>query len=284
MRAKVTSWVESQAFERFILVVILLNTIDLGLGATKSLVGQFGFAMEAANTIFTGVYVVEMLLKVFAWRTSYFKKAWNVFDFCIVVLSLAPVSSVFGGIRILRILKVLLAFRAMRLISGVKQLRKIVHALLSSLPGIGWAGVLMMLVYYIYALIGISLYSDIAPELFGGIPESFVTLFSLTTMEGWQDTVFPFTSADPLNWVYFLTFLIISSFILMNLIVGIVVDSIDEFVRLEPRGDIDDQGDTEDELNQIKHEMHKLHDQLDHMQALLEAAQTKNDRRKADKW
>jgi voltage-gated sodium channel len=284
VRAKVTSWVESQAFERFILVVILLNTIDLGLGATKSLVGQFGFAMEAANTIFTGVYVVEMLLKVFAWRTSYFKKAWNVFDFCIVVLSLAPVSSVFGGIRILRILKVLLAFRAMRLISGVKQLRKIVHALLSSLPGIGWAGVLMMLVYYIYALIGISLYSDIAPELFGGIPESFVTLFSLTTMEGWQDTVFPFTSADPLNWVYFLTFLIISSFILMNLIVGIVVDSIDEFVRLEPRGDIDDQGDTEDELNQIKHEMHKLHDQLDHMQALLEAAQTKNDRRKADKW
>lgn len=241
MRNKVAQVIQSQAFERFIIVVILLNSIDLGLAVQPAVTAQFGFAIEIANNVFTVIYVVELILKLFAWRSSFFKNRWNIFDLCIVAVSLIPASSFFAGARILRILKALLALRALRLVSGIKPLRKVVQAVTLSLPGIGWTGILMLLLYYVYAIVGIHLFRDISPELFGSFPQSFVTLFSLTTLEGWQDTVFPFTEQEPLTWLYFLTFLIIASFILLNLIVGIVVDSINELVRQDPNQAINEQ-------------------------------------------
>ena len=265
MREKIRSLVESSLFERFILIVILLNTIDLGLETSPYLIEHYGLALEVANIVFIAIYLVEMLLKLYAWRGAYFKNGWNIFDFCIVLVSLMPTAGVFSGVRIVRILRVLRTLRALRLVSGIKQLRKIVQAVISSLPGIGWTGVLMLLVYYVYAIIGIHLFREAAPELFGGFPESFVTLFSLTTMEGWQDTVFPFTEANPWNWLYFLTFLVISSFILLNLVVGIVVDNIDEMSRIDAA-----EAQKQSPHSELLSEMQSLREQMDKVQGLLE--------------
>ncbi len=262
MQAKIKDLVESKRFERFILSIIILNTIVLGLETSKYLVANYGAALEIANIVFITIFVIEAALKIFAWRTSYFKDGWNIFDFIIVVISLIPTSGIFSGMRILRILRVL---RSLRMISSIKPLRKIVQAVLSSLPAIGWTGLLMLLLYYIYAIIGIHLFADEWPKLFGGFPEAFITLFSLTTMEGWQDTVFPFTETYPLTWIYFLSFLVIASFVLLNLVVGIVMDNIGEMSRL----------DEEEEAKgrpkpQIAAEIEKLREQLDHVQKLLE--------------
>jgi voltage-gated sodium channel len=223
---------------------------------------NFAIVMEAANTIFIAVYVVEMLLKVFAWRGSYFKNGWNVFDFLIVVISLVPTGGIFSGVRILRVLRVL---RSLRLITGVKQLRKIVQAVISSLPGIGWTALLMVLLYYIYAIIGIHLYREQWGALFGGFPEAFITLFSLTTLEGWQDIVYPFTDANPASWLYFLSFMVIASFILLNLVVGIVIDNIDEMSRIDAAEEAKQH--PKPELSQ---EIEKLREQLAHVEKLLD--------------
>jgi voltage-gated sodium channel len=261
-RNKLTQLVESKIFERLILIVILANTICLGLETLPAVANSTGILFSALNKVFIGIFVAEAALKLFAWHKQYFKDGWNIFDFCIIVLSLIPTGGVFSGIRILRILRIL---RSLRMISSIKPLRKVVQAILNSLPGIGWTGVLMALVYYIFTIMGINLYSSTAPEQFGGFPESFVTLFSLTTMEGWQDTVFPFTEANPLNWLYFLTFLILSSFILLNLVVGIVVDNIDTLSRQE-----EDEKKRNEPSEGLSAEIDKLRKQLDHVQRLLD--------------
>jgi voltage-gated sodium channel len=152
----------------------------------------------------------------------------------------------------------------LRLISGVRQLRKIVQAVISSLPGIGWTALLMLLLYYIYAIIGIHLFREEWPELFGNFPEAFITLFSLTTMEGWQDTVYPFTDAYPASWIYFLSFLVIASFILLNLVVGIVVDNIDEMARID-----EEEENQKNPKPELSLEIDKLREQLEHVQKLL---------------
>ena len=256
--------VESKKFERFILIIIILNTICLGLDTVDFFVNNARSILETLNSVFIGIFVVEAALKLLAWRGRYFKEGWNIFDFCIIVISLIPAGGVFSGIRILRILRIL---RSLRMISSLKPLRKIVQALIASLPGIGWTGVLMILVYYIYAIMGIQLYGADWPEQFGAFPQSFVTLFSLATMEGWQDTVFPYTDANAANWIYFLSFLILSSFILLNLIVGIVVDNIDKASR-------EDENEDEDAmsipLSELSGEIKKLREQLDNVQAMLE--------------
>ena len=262
---KVAVFVESKKFDHFILIVILVNTVSLGFDTSEFFVDKIGFLLEAINYAAIGIFVVEAILKLVAWRGFYFKDGWNVFDFCIIVISLVPTGGVFSGIRVLRVLRIL---RSLRMISNLKPLRKIVQAIFSSLPGIGWTGLLMALVYYIYAVIGINLFSDIDPEQFGSFPLTLVTLFSLTTMEGWQDTVFPFTNITPAYWIYFLSFLILSAFILLNLIVGIVVDNIDKASALE---DNEDAKDTKEvSHSELSAEMKKLKEQLDHVQALLD--------------
>ena len=258
-------FVENKRFERFIFVIIVFNTICLGFGASDFFAERFGPLLDTLNNIVVGIFVVEAILKLIAWRGSYFKDGWNIFDFCIIALSLLPAGGVFSGIRIIRILRILRSLRGLRVISSLKQLRRIVQAIFASLPGIGWTGILMLLIFYMYAIIGIYLFSDTWPAQFGAFPETFVTLFSLATMEGWQDTVFMFTDANPAYWIYFLSFFILSSFILLNLIIGIVVDNIDKAARA-----VDDEDEKSVSTTELSEEIKSLREQLDHIQSLLE--------------
>lgn len=224
MRQKITRFVELKRVERFILVIIVLNTIVLGLETSETLMSHVGTPLEILNHLFIGIYVVEAILKLIAYRGDYFKSGWNCFDFLIVVTSLIPVGGIFSGLRILRVFR---GLRAFRLISGLKPLRRIVGSILRSLPGVSWTVLLMMIVYYVYSIIGIRLFRPEFPEEFGTLGASFTTLFELTTLEGWQDLVKPITALHPTAWLYFLTFIVIASFILLNVVLGIVVDSLD---------------------------------------------------------
>jgi len=224
MREKVTSVVESKLFERSIITVILVNAVVLGLETSQEIMNEYGHILEVLNYIFITIFVIEMLLKLYAYHFNYFRDGWNVFDFIIVFSSLIPTGGVFTGLRILRIFRVL---RIPRLISGLKPLRKIVSSILRSLPGVAWTVLLMFIVYYVFAIIGIYLFSSDAPEKFGSLGTAFVTLFELMTLSSWQNVVIPLTEHNVWAWFYFLIFILAAAFILLNVILGIIVDSLD---------------------------------------------------------
>ncbi len=221
MREHLVNLVESKPFSRFILVIIIMNRCVLGLETLPEVAAHSGVLLHALNTISIAIYATEAILKLVAHGSSYFRSGWNIFDFLIVITSVIPSGGVFSGLRMLRIVRTL---QALRLVSGLAPMRKIVSAILRSLPGIGWTVVLLLLLYYVFSIIGIQLFGTEYPD-FGSIGASFTTLFELTTLEGWQDTVMPITDVHNWAWIYFLTFIFLASFILLNVVVGIVVDS-----------------------------------------------------------
>ncbi|MCL2468233.1 MAG: ion transporter [Micrococcales bacterium] len=223
MRLRVKHLVDNPWFDRAILTVIVINAVVLGVETVPAVMDHHEGTLTTANHVFIGIYVVEMVLKLIAFRGSYFRSGWNLFDFVIVMTSLAPTGGVFSGLRILRILRVL---RILRLVSGLKPLRKIVSSISRSLPGISWTVLLMMIVYYVFAIVGIHLFRAENPERFDSIPTAFVTLFQLTTLDNWESVVFPLTEAHSWAWAYFLLFIVVTSFVLINVILGIVVDSL----------------------------------------------------------
>lgn len=271
MRQRITVLVEAKPFTRAIFVVIILNTVILGLETVPAISSRVGGLLNALNIIFIGVYVVEAALKLFAYRGGYFRSGWNVFDFIIVITCLVPTGGVFSGLRVVRVFRVL---RAFRLISGLKPLRKIVSAIVRSLPGVGWTFLLMMLVYYVFAIVGIHLFSDVYPQRFSSLPGAFGALFQLTTLDSWLTVVQPVVAVLPGAWVYFVLFMVISSFILINVVLGIVVDSMkiardDE--EAEARQAMLEKGVGPDEAIQLA--MNELHDAMSKLDDLLRARQ-----------
>ena len=251
MQKVIKDIVEKPKFEYFIQFVIILNTIALGIGTSDHIIPPFADILEVVTRICILIYVIEAVLEIIAWRFSYFKKGWNVFDFIIVILSLLSMSGILSGLRFFRLLKVVRSFTALRLISKFEQLKKIIQAIIASLPGIGWTAVLMITLYYIFSIIGIHLFRSNFPALFGSFSVSFVTLFSLTTMEGWQDTVYPIVEFMPMAWIYFIVFFVLASYILLSLIFGIIVDKIQT-----------NEAEAND-IKELKNELCKLNNKID---------------------
>jgi len=267
MREKITRLVERKAFDRAILTVIMLNSVVLGLETFPEVMNKYGDVLTAANHVFIGIYVAEMALKLSAYRLSYFRSGWNVFDFLIVVSSLAPTGGVFSGLRILRVLRIL------RLVSGLKPLRKIVSSLARSLPGISSTVLLMLIVYYVFAIIGIHLFREENPEHFGGLGSAFTTLFELTTLDNWGSIVLPVTEAHDWAWVYFLLFMMVASFILINVILGIVVDSLNLQTKHEEKQSIAASLDPDATASEVlRSEVLQLKEQVDRIAHLIERA------------
>jgi voltage-gated sodium channel len=257
MRQYAKKLVENERFEKIIIIVIIINTVVLGLLTSDNFSPQVILVLEIINKICIGIYIIEAIIKLFAWHLSYFKNGWNIFDFLIITMTLISNAGIFNGIRFFRIFRIFRSLAAFRLISSFKQLRKIVQAMILSLSGIGWTVLLMLSIYFIFAIIGIDLFKNDFPELFGSFPAAFVTLFSLTTMEGWQDTVFPVVEIMPFAWFYFLIFFVVAAFVLLDLIVGIIVDNISAVSAKE-----EDESGKPDEIKQLLEKMSSIEDKL----------------------
>ncbi|MCL2466719.1 MAG: ion transporter [Micrococcales bacterium] len=248
--------------------MILLNAAVLGMETVPDVVDRYGGALNWFEYVFISVYVAEMLLKLFVYRRSYFRSKWNVFDFLIIVSSLG-FAWVFTGLRTLRILRVA---TASRLVSRLRPLRRIASSIMGSLPGVGWTVLLTLVLYYIFAIVGIHLFRDENPERFGTLPAAFRTLFELTTLEDWQGNVFPITSVNGWAWIYFLIFILAASFVLVNVILGIVVDSL----SLHSEGEIIEAAREPDATNDdiLRSELAKLRAQIDHIAYLMDEAES----------
>lgn len=219
-------FVESKPFQSFILAVIIFNSIILGLMTYPELMSNFGNAMHLACNICVGIFTVEIVLKLYVYGKKFFTSGWNNFDFIIVAISLVPTAGAFSSLRVFRILR---ALRALRLITQLEKLRVIVQAIIDSIPNVAWASVLLLVIFYIFSIMGTTLFAANFPDWFGSIGKSMYTLFQVMTLESWSMGIArPVIAEFPFAWVYFISFILVSSFIVMNVIVGVVVNAISE--------------------------------------------------------
>ena len=220
---RIEKLVKSSKFQNFIMGLIVLNGITMGFETSKSLSLEYGTFFTLFNTFVVSVFTIEIILRISVYKTSFFKDPWSLFDFTIVAISLVPAGAGFEIFRVLRVL------RLFRLITVVPQMRKIVVALLSVIPGIGAIAALLTLFFYIFAIMSTQLFGEKFPEWFGTLGESFYTLFQIMTLESWSmGVVRPIMEVYPLAWVFFVPFIFLSTFIIVNLIIAIVVDAMNE--------------------------------------------------------
>ena len=191
----------------------------------NALMTKFGKELYMLCDICVWIFTVELGIKLYVYKKQFFKDGWNIFDFIIVAISWVPTGGVFSSFRVFRILRTL---RALRLITQLEKLRVIVQAIIDSIPNVSWACVLLMIIFYIFAIMGTTLFAQDFPIAFGTLGKSLFTMFQLTTLEAWPDIARDVMIKFPLAWTYFVSFIIISSFIVMNVIVGVVVNAISE--------------------------------------------------------
>ncbi len=219
-RARLRAFLESRWVGHSITALIIANAIILGLETAKETVGEYAAALHMVDQIILGLFVIELLTKVYAYGWAFFRSPWNIFDTAVVGIALTPNVEVLSALRALRILRVL------RLLSVVPRMRMVVEALLQSLPGLGSIAGLLVLLYYVFAVIATKLFGEDFPEWFGTIGASMYSLFQIMTLESWSmGIVRPVMEVYPNAWLFFVPFILIATFTMLNLFIAIIVNS-----------------------------------------------------------
>lgn len=218
------AFVDSNRFRNFVLLVIVLNSITMGLETSKSIKADYGGILHLFDNTCLAIYVVEIVLKLIVYRFRFFLDGWNVFDFIIVGIAVAPAM---GPLSVLRTLRTLRALRGMRVISAVPEMRRVVVGLLSAIPGMLSIMSLLGLIYYIAAILATTLFGEKFPEWFGTLGCSLYTLFQVMTLESWSmGIVRPVMVEFPHAWVFFVPFILVCTFSVMNLFVAVIVTAV----------------------------------------------------------
>lgn len=253
---RASEWVEAPRQQAFIIAAILLNSITLGLNTVPAVHLRFGDTLDLVDHVIIGVFVIEIILKLLYSGWRFFSNGWNIFDFLIVGIALLPASGVFSVLRTLRVLRVL------RLLNKLRQLRLIVEAMMRSLPSLGWIAVLLSVLYFVFGIMGATLFGQDHPKLFGNLGITMYTLFELMTLEGWNSTAREVMETHPHAYLYFIPFLLLASYTLLNLVIGVIVTSMEGLHLLVHDSDIEPEPTTKE----LMLEIHRLHAKLDTLQ------------------
>lgn len=217
--------VDDPRTDRIIMALIVFNAITLGVETSKAAMDRWGPILDAIDRIVLAVFVIELAARLIVHRAAFFKDGWNIFDFIVVGIALAPATEAFTVLRALRILRV------MRLITAVPTLRRVVSGLIASLPGMGSIALLLALIYYVWAVLAVNLYGQEFPALFGTLARSLFTLFTVMTLEAWVDGVVrPIMEKHPYAWIFFIPFIIFTTFTVLNLFIGVIVNAMQQEV------------------------------------------------------
>jgi len=216
---------DNKAFEMFVISIIIFSSLMIGM-RTYDLHPYAENALWVLDYGVTLFFLMEILIRMAAEKrfVDFFKKGWNIFDFVIVVVSLIPLDDSEYAL----IARMLRLFRVMRLISFIPELRVLVSALISALPRMGYVALLMFIIFYLYAVIGNLLFGALNPVLWGDLGISLLTLFRVATFEDWTDVMYEAMTLYRFSWIYFVTFVFFSAFVFLNMMIGIVVEVLDE--------------------------------------------------------
>ncbi len=221
LRARAARLVLSTGFQRTVIGLILLNAVTLGLETSPSVMAAAGGVLTVLDTGLLWLFTAELALRIYAFRGRFFRDPWGIFDLIVVGIAWMPATGPLSVLRALRVLRVL------RMISVVPSLRHVVEAMLHALPGMGSIVLLMGLIFYVFAVMATKLYGEILPDRFGSMGASLYTLFQMMTLESWSEAnVRPILETQPLAWMFFVPFILLATFVVLNLFIGVIVDSI----------------------------------------------------------
>lgn len=223
MRQKLDQWLDQPMVGTFIIGVILTNAVVLGLETSSTVMAKMGGLITIIDRACLAVFVAEIAAKLIARGAKFFRDGWNLFDFAIVGIALVPAAGAFSVLRALRILRVL------RVVSAAPRLRRVVEGFITALPGMGSVFLLMSIIFYIGAVIATKLFGTEFPEWFGSLGQSGYTLFQIMTLESWSmGVVRPVMEVYAYAWAFFVPFILVTTFAVVNLLVGLIVNSMQD--------------------------------------------------------
>ncbi|GGE06589.1 voltage-gated sodium channel [Gemmobacter megaterium] len=222
-RQRIDAWLETPLVRNAIMAVIVFNAIILGTETSATLMARAGGLIVTLDRLCLAIFVLELLAKMYARGWRFFRNGWNIFDFVIVGISLMPTA---GGLSVLRALRIL---RALRLVSVAPRLRRVVEGFVSALPGMASVFLLMALIFYIASVMATKLFSSSFPQWFGDLGNSAYSLFQIMTLESWSmGIVRPVMEVHPYAWAFFVPFIMMTTFAVVNLLVGLIVNSMQD--------------------------------------------------------
>jgi len=253
-RARLRAFLDQPRIHNVILTLIIFNAITLGISTSDWAQENFGTVLAVVDKIILSIFVIELVLKLYAYGLNFFRNSWNIFDLLVVGIGLLPQTANLSALRGLRVI------RALRLLSVIPQMRAVVQALLDALPGMGAVIVMISIVFYVFGVMATIMYGDSFDEWFGTLGRSLYSLFQIMTLESWSmGIVRPVMEVYPLAWAFFVPFIVITAFSVLNLFIGLLVNTMQQAVE----------ADTEAEFERLRDLVRAETDQVDaHVMAL----------------
>ncbi len=234
LRARIRGVLERDEARNFILAVIILNGILLGVTTSQKLSPSSLEIIGIIDKVVIAIFVIEMILKLYAYRMRFFASAWNLFDLVVVMVSLLPQSDTLSVLRGMRVI------RALRVMSAIPQMREVVKALVDALPGMGAVVLLLGVIYYIFGIMATLWFGEAFPQWFGSLGASLYSLFQIMTLESWSmGIVRPVMEVFPWAWAFFVPFITMTAFAVLNLFIGILVNAMQAAVEAETEAELE---------------------------------------------
>jgi len=211
--------INSSRFEWTIIGLIIINAIILGLETEPTIQATYGGLLGTLDRLILSIFVMELLVRFYVKGWAIFKDPWSVFDIIVVGIALIPAT---GHLSVLRSLRVL---RILRLISAIPSMRRVVTGLLAAIPGMGSVAALLLLILYVSSVMATQMFGAAFPDEFGTLRAAVFTLVQIMTMEGWADISGPVMDEFSYAWLFFLVYMLTTSFAVLNLFIGIIVDA-----------------------------------------------------------
>ena len=224
---------DSGRFQAFIFGVIVFNAVVLGLGTYDSIDERIGTALTVLSDACLGIFVIELAIRVCAYGRrpqDFFREGWNVFDFIVIMAVFVP--GVRENATLLRLVRLL---RIVRLVSVLPELRVLIRGMIGALPPIGSMGVLAVLFLYVYGMLGWILFGDELPERWGDIGDAMLTLFTVFTLEGWNEVLYEAMEVHSWAWIFFISFVLLASLLVVNILIAIIINAMEDAREAEQR-------------------------------------------------
>jgi len=260
-------WLSLASVQRGIIALIVINAAILGLETSSTVMDAYGSLLLGLDKAILVVFVVELALRVFAHRAAFFRDPWSLFDLAVVGIALIPASGPLAVLRALRVLRVL------RMLTIVPSMRRVVGALLSAIPGLMSIAMVLLLIFYVFAVMATHLFGQAFPDWFGHLGRSLYTLFQVMTLESWSmPPNSPVMDHAPNAWIFFILFILFATFTMLNLFIAIIVNAMQNFNESEQQSTVNAVVQAEQSMEQVLHaEVQVLRQEMADIKKLLQA-------------
>ena len=266
LRGRLHAFIVHPRVQAGILALIIVNAVLLGLETSPEIMAAAGDVIRAVDSAILTVFVIEIAIRLYVHRTQFFRDPWSLFDFAVVAIALVPATGQFSVLRALRVLRVL------RVLTIVPSMRRVVGALLGAVPGLLSIGAVLLIIYYVCAVIATNLFGGAYPDRFGTLGRSLYSLFEIMTLDSWSTgTTRPMMAEFPYAWAFFIPFILVASFTMLNLFIGVIVDAMQTVSKAEHDDTLDAIDRTQDHIEaELQTEVRALRGEIRELRALLE--------------